>query len=117
MLAGRQVFDGPTLPAVLMQHVREDPSPLDSLCPHPAPKDLEQLVMRCLAKAPEHRPADAGVWLQELPRTRLADAWTQSEAANWWKKYSASNAYLETAPTGLVDEPPMSLVQASKRAP
>jgi len=112
MLAGRQVFDGPTIPAVLMQHVREEPTPLDVLCPHPVPADLARLIMRCLAKTPQQRPANAGTLLAELRKTRLADAWTQSEAADWWEAYSASSAGLETASTALADASLMRFVQA-----
>jgi len=116
MLAGRQVFEGRTVPAVLMQHVREEPTPLDVLCPHPVPKDLEQLVMRCLAKTPDQRPANAGALLAELRKTRLADAWTQSEAASWWEKHSASKGWLETAPTAVAAESPVRSVRARTSA-
>ncbi len=48
------------------------------------PEALERLVLRCLAKAPGGRPADAAS-LAEAPTGAGADDWTQGEARVWWE--------------------------------
>jgi serine/threonine protein kinase len=59
MLTGKPPFKGKTPVQTLMSHLKEDPPPLDKLCPHPLPDSLVQLVLRCLAKEPVDRPPSA----------------------------------------------------------
>jgi serine/threonine-protein kinase len=57
-LAGRLPFEGPTIPALLVQQVTAPPPPLAPLAPG-APRALVQAVARCLAKEPDDRFDDA----------------------------------------------------------
>ncbi|MBA3319305.1 MAG: hypothetical protein H0T50_14600 [Gemmatimonadales bacterium] len=50
----------------------------------PVPEALERLVLRCLAKAPGGRPADAASLAEALAGAG-ADDWTQGEARVWWE--------------------------------
>ncbi len=52
------------------------------------PEDLEAIVIRCLAKDPDKRFPCAASLEQALGECRLADAWTQTEAAAWWTAIS-----------------------------
>ncbi|XRQ12177.1 protein kinase domain-containing protein [Actinomadura welshii] len=58
MLSGRGPFQGPDHVSLMHAHIYEEPAPLGRLRPD-VPHDLEALVQRLLAKAPEARPASA----------------------------------------------------------
>ncbi|MFN0098932.1 MAG: serine/threonine-protein kinase [Gemmatimonadaceae bacterium] len=62
---GRLVFEGKTSTEVLAKQVAEQPAPIASLGT-PMPRRLGAIVDRCLAKDPEHRPANAGVLAEQL---------------------------------------------------
>ncbi len=64
IVAGRRPFVAPTMPAVLVSILMEEPVPLSQLAPA-APPGLERLVHRMLAKDPDIRPS-AGEVEEEL---------------------------------------------------
>ncbi len=65
MLAGRGPFEGARASELMAAHIGKPPPPLSTLRPG-LPMTLEALVMQCLAKTPEERPASASVILQAL---------------------------------------------------
>jgi serine/threonine protein kinase len=65
MLTGRPPFDGDTPVAVAMQHIQEKPTPPSHLNPH-IPPALEEIIMRCLEKAPERRFPDGNALARAL---------------------------------------------------
>ncbi len=58
LLGGSVPFDGTSALGVLHRHLYEPPVPLRRIRPE-VPEPLESLVLRLLAKDPQHRPADA----------------------------------------------------------
>lgn len=60
-------FDGASIPVMLGQILHDDPTPLRARRPD-APADLEAVILRCLAKDPNARYADAA----ELSRALVA---------------------------------------------
>lgn len=54
MLTGELPFQAPSVPALLMKQITETPAPVDRKRPE-TPKELSQIVMRCLEKDPEDR--------------------------------------------------------------
>lgn len=65
MLTGRKPFDASTASELMAAHVAQPPQPI---LQHRqgVPTALEALVMQCLAKSPNDRPASASVVLQQL---------------------------------------------------
>jgi protein kinase-like protein len=59
MLTGRPPFDGDTVRDVLVKLLKQAPSPLSALR-EDVPAELEEVVMRCLAKRPSDRWRSAG---------------------------------------------------------
>ncbi len=56
MATGSRPFDGTTLAAVVYQHIFESPTPPRRRAPtRDIPADLEAVILKCLAKRPEHR--------------------------------------------------------------
>ncbi|MEM1416676.1 MAG: serine/threonine-protein kinase [Myxococcota bacterium] len=81
LLTGAPVFSGSTI-EVFGHHLHSAPTPLRQLAPDVS-AELEALVLRCLAKDPGERPADAGelaAALRALPGPR----WRRSDAEAWW---------------------------------
>jgi serine/threonine-protein kinase len=56
MLAGQPPFSGTSAQGLLAQHIGEAPVPLGERCPE-CPPAVTRLVMQCLEKLPERRPA------------------------------------------------------------
>ncbi|MEK7668823.1 MAG: protein kinase [Gemmatimonadota bacterium] len=54
MLSGELPFQAPTVPALLMKQISEEPTPVEQKRGD-LPRDLAQTVMRCLEKDPERR--------------------------------------------------------------
>jgi serine/threonine-protein kinase len=57
LVSGRLPFEAPNAPALLAKIIADAPVPLRQHLPG-APRDLEAVILRCLEKAPERRPAD-----------------------------------------------------------
>jgi serine/threonine-protein kinase len=83
LLTGEQVFAAPSPMKLLMQHVTATPVPPSERSPHPIPPALEKMVMACLNKNPEKRPASIDDLLRMIATTE-ANRWEQSAARLWW---------------------------------
>ncbi len=71
MLTGRLPFEGETPLSVAVKQKSEAP-PDPRTLNHQVPEDLARLVLRCLDKVTERRPADAGTLAAELARIETA---------------------------------------------
>jgi TolB-like protein/tRNA A-37 threonylcarbamoyl transferase component Bud32 len=119
LLTGHPPFTDPSPQRVLVAHLSEVPKPVPELRPE-TPPSLASLVMRCLAKRAEDRPASANELLQTLGglatpsgdapssvsrraasgRRRLvfgsaATMLVLVAAAGWWRGYSAVSEHLD----------------------
>lgn len=57
---------------------------------------LEQLILRCLERDPEARPASLSELSSELRALGLEGQWTESRAREWWRvRASAPGAEAE----------------------
>src|SRR5436309_1030172 len=65
MLTGRTPFDGDTPVAVAMQHIQDLPRPPSQFNPN-IPPALEEIILRCLEKAPEMRYSDGSALARAL---------------------------------------------------
>ena len=59
LLTGRLVFQGDTPLQTILKHLQQPPEPPSRVTDRPMPASLEELVLACLAKRPEERPASA----------------------------------------------------------
>jgi len=92
LLTGETVFAGLSVGEVLMQQVRSVPEKPSARLREPVSADLEDLLMSCLAKKPEGRPASADALDAALGKCAAATAWTREQAAEWWRKLNAAKA-------------------------
>jgi serine/threonine-protein kinase len=81
-VTGELVFVRATPMATVVAHATERPA-LPSV--HvPVPPELERIIMRCLAKDPDDRYADAGALCRDLERCAAAIPWDADRARAWW---------------------------------
>jgi eukaryotic-like serine/threonine-protein kinase len=92
LLTGETVFAGLSVGEVLMQQIRSVPEKPSVRLRHPVSADLEELLMICLAKKPEGRPASAEALEAALAKCAAAAAWNREQAGEWWRKRSAAKA-------------------------
>jgi serine/threonine-protein kinase len=52
----------------------------------PVDPELDRVVMTCLAKRPDERPATAGELDRMLAEIEL-EPWSESQAARWWNTH------------------------------
>ena len=83
LLTGQLVFEAVNALQMVAKHMNEAPIPPSKRTELHVPARLEELVLACLAKQPEDRPASAG----ELSRSLAAvggEVWGEEQAARWW---------------------------------
>ena len=84
LLTGTHVFDGTSIVEVCAHHLHSKPEPPSTRLGAPVARDLETLLLECLAKRPEDRPASAHVLRERLRACAAAGRWTNARAAEWW---------------------------------
>jgi serine/threonine-protein kinase len=84
LLTGTHVFGGKSILEVCAHHLHSVPDPPSARLNAPVAADLEAVLLACLAKKPEDRPASAHVLRERLRACAGAGAWTNARAAAWW---------------------------------
>jgi serine/threonine protein kinase len=110
LLTGSPVFSGSSATDICLKHVRSAPEPPSARIGHPVSPDLESLLLRCLAKAPEDRPVNSSELLRLLEACHVAGSWTAADAARWWadrdREQSATSPASKTSDAPEPPEPP-----------
>mgnify|MGYP001976170975 CR=1 FL=1 len=91
MLTGDYPFSGSTPVAILMKHVNKTAPRPSLFLDEPLPKDLEDIIMKCLEKEKENRPQSTKEIISMLEKCEDYLAWTPSNAEKWWGKNSDDN--------------------------
>jgi eukaryotic-like serine/threonine-protein kinase len=82
-LTGRPPFTGDSAFAIMIANARDPVVPPSLVCPG-VPHDLEDVVLRCLAKAPADRFPTARALGEALAACRSAADWGPNRADAWW---------------------------------
>ena len=90
LLTGAPVFSENSATATALAHVQKSPVPPSQRSELPIPKDLEELVIACLAKKRENRPVSAQEVQRRLADLECAGQWGRDEAVRWWKDHLPS---------------------------
>lgn len=87
LLTGQTVFKGDSLVAVCAQHVSSTPAAPSLASPSPVPASLDALVLACLEKQPEQRPASAAEVARRLREIEgEIGEFGQEAAKRWWQE-------------------------------
>jgi serine/threonine-protein kinase len=89
LATGQPPFVRDTSMRVLMAQIQDAPRPPSLLQPD-VPPDLEEIILKCLEKAPSARYADVGYLDRALAGCRDAGQWSEEDAADWWRSQSAA---------------------------
>jgi serine/threonine-protein kinase len=84
LLTGRPVFTGQNPLRIAIAHATQSPELPSDVCDG-IPADLEAIVLKCLAKAPEDRFASAGDLERALADCAEEHPWTQDDAQQCWQ--------------------------------
>ncbi|MDD5141605.1 MAG: serine/threonine protein kinase [Verrucomicrobiales bacterium] len=90
LVTGQPLFDCATLGEVLVHQVKHLPARPSERLGKPVSPELENLLMRCLAKNPADRPASARELADALAKCPGAAEWTRERAEEWWSRLAAS---------------------------
>ncbi|MBI2827356.1 MAG: serine/threonine protein kinase [Planctomycetia bacterium] len=85
LLTGRPPFASDKPMRVLVAHAHDEVEPPSRHRPD-IPADLEQVVLKCLAKNPADRYQSAASLACALAMCESAGLWTREQAANWWSQ-------------------------------
>jgi hypothetical protein len=106
LVTGTPVFTAKRLVELTMQHVKATPEPPSSRLGRPVSPELERLILRCLAKKREDRPASASELLDELHKCEPSCPWSRADAQAWWREYAGKRDGASTIsanePSGVV---------------
>jgi serine/threonine-protein kinase len=86
MLTGLDVFVGQSMLEICSHHLQSAPTPPSQRVSFAIPPDLERVIMSCLAKSQDARPASASA----LRRALLAcavPAWSEDDARRWYEQH------------------------------
>jgi serine/threonine-protein kinase len=87
LVTGTTVFHGHNMVEVCAQHVSVVPVPPSTRTSRPIPPLLDALVLRCLEKKPDHRPASAAALASDLRAVEAElGAFSDDEAHRWWRE-------------------------------
>ena len=96
-LTGRAPFLGQTAMEVMVAHARDPVTPPSQFRPD-LPRDLEAVILRCLAKNPKDRYPDTPSLAKALDGCADAPNWSPEHAARWWQANLRLNPSAITAP-------------------
>jgi serine/threonine-protein kinase len=95
MLTGRTVFEAENAMGILVKHNTKMPEPTSRYSRSRVPEELDRLILQCLAKEKDDRPASAGVLMAAFDSLRVSYPWSQDAARQWWEDFGPATATSE----------------------
>lgn len=87
LLTGTMVFNETSPTAMAVAHVQKAPIPPSQRTELPISPDLEAVVLKCLAKKADERPASARALIRLLDACADAKQWCSEDADGWWRTH------------------------------
>jgi len=85
LVTGQPVFQAATPLETAMRHVLAPPVPPSQRTEVRIPASLERVILCCLEKEPDRRPADAEEMARLLAACEVESPWTPQRARGWWE--------------------------------
>lgn len=93
LVTGRPPFERDSALEMMAAHLHEKPTPPSDLRPD-VPRDLEDVILHCLAKKPADRFAHIAEVDQALAQCDAIVEWDEEQAEQWWKRSTKSQPEL-----------------------
>jgi serine/threonine protein kinase len=97
LLTGQPVFEGQSVVEICMHQVQTPPLPPSERLGTAISTDLENVILKCLAKSPSYRPQTATELLTVLTACSSAGNWTTEDAQAWWQDPSSTKTDTQPA--------------------
>ena len=97
LLTGQLVFTGDTPLQLIIQHAQAVPKPPSARTELSIPKELDEIVLACLAKDPSDRPQTARELRRRLEAVPVTGAWTPELARAWWDSHQPVPSVISVA--------------------
>ena len=107
LLTATPVFQSDNVVEVFAHHLHTEPTLPSARGGHAVPPDLEAIIMQCLSKDPDARPASARALGKELAQCARMTPWSLEHAESLWAAWrteraaTAAKAFDEEAPATL----------------
>jgi serine/threonine-protein kinase len=86
LITGHRVFKGSAM-EILLQHTQAAPERPSTRTELAIPPRLDDLILACLSKNPDDRPASADSLAEGLSSIATGSAWTTRRAQEWWNTH------------------------------
>lgn len=86
LLTGKHVFKGKNSIQICQAHIKTPPTPPSKRIKDRISKDLEDIILDCLAKDPKLRPQNGEDLYQRLSSCQKAGEWGYTQAKEFWMK-------------------------------
>ena len=117
LLTGTPVFTGKGNVEVFAHHLHSAPEPPSARSGTHIPEDLEQVILRCLAKQPSDRYDSAKALQHAVDRCAEHSSWDADVALQWWAAFrSRQRANAAGPPSAAVPAEQTIVVDITKRA-
>lgn len=91
LLTGETVFSARNRMRLLLQHLKEGPTPPSQSAKQPIPSAIDDLVLACLHKDPAFRRASVDEVLRRATIEIPGEVWDEEAARSWWKTHLPDN--------------------------
>jgi serine/threonine protein kinase len=89
LVTGKPVFQGNSPIDTIVKHVSAPPDPPSRHSRMDVPPEFDALVLECLEKDPDQRPASADAVARRLRGLSSGRGWTKAHARDWWETHAA----------------------------
>ena len=93
LLTGQLVFEASTALAMALAHIQTEPLAPSHRTETEVPADLERVIMQCLRKRPDDRPASARELDRLLASCEDSLRWRNEQAEEWWTMHLPNRAH------------------------
>ena len=97
LLTGQHVFDGHGAPDLFHHALNTPPRRPSESTDNDLPLEMDHLILDCLAKQPDGRPANIDEVMQVVTTLSKRFNWEQADARRWWDSKSAQVDAYKTA--------------------
>ncbi len=86
LTTGREIFAGASAAQVICQATMVEPPRPSDVTSLDIPRELDDLVIQCLAHRPDDRPSGVDAVLRVLDKLAETEKWEPSDADAWWRE-------------------------------